>query len=251
MTGAPVDLYLKKLDEWRARQHLPRSAMADELGIPRGTFANWYRKGGDRSTPSGAYARWIKGFLDAHGIISVSRFLEHDGPGVLRRIGVRRGQTVMDFGCGGGDYSLILAQVVGEEGHVYALDKKKEAVYGAMGRAKGSGLANVTPIFVPAKNKTPTKIPLPDESIDAGWFCDVLHDGYFENDEWERLLRDVRRVLKPDGFMAVHPVHMEERRLRRIIVRAGFWFDRKYHEELIFHGSEFHRGTISTFKKKE
>ena len=238
MTRAPVELYLKKLDEWRTRQHLPRSAMVDELGIPPGTYANWYRKGGNRSNPSKPYTRWIKGFLVARGIISVKNFLEHDGPGVLRGIGLRGGHTVMDFGCGGGDYSLILAKVVGVGGQVYALDKKKDAVYEAMGRAKGNKLNNIKP-------------KLPDASIDAGWFCDVLHDGYFEKDEWKQeLLRDVHRVLRRNGFIAVHPVHMDEKRLKTVITSAGFSLERKYHEELIFHGNEFHQGAIYKFRKK-
>lgn len=252
MRKAPVEVYLKKLEAWRTRRHLPRSAAADELGIPPGTYANWYRRRGKKSTPSGAYTRWIKGFLVARGILSVERFLEHDGPRVLRRFGFEEGQTVMDFGCGSGDYSVILAQVVGAQGQVYALDKKKEAVYEAMGRAKGHKMDNIKPKFVSANTDTPTTIPLPDQSIDAGWFCDVLHDGYFEEDESkEKLLRDVHRILRDDGFIAVHPVHMEEARLKTIIASVGFSLEREYQEEMVFHGSEFHRGTISKFRKEE
>jgi precorrin-6B methylase 2 len=47
---------------------------------------------------------------------------------VLKRIGIRRGQTVLDFGCGYGIYTIPVAKIVGEHGRVYALDKDKEAM---------------------------------------------------------------------------------------------------------------------------
>jgi len=91
---------------------------------------------------------------------------------------------------------------------------------------------------------------LPDKSLDAGWFSDVLHDGYFEQDEQkEELLRDVRRALKEDGFIAVHPVHMEKERLKRIIKTAGFHLEEEYQEVALFHGNEFHEGQIFRFEK--
>jgi len=58
-----------------------------------------------------------------------------------------------------------------------------------------------------------------------------LHDGYFKQDEQkEQLLRDVRRALKEDGFIAVHPVHMEKERLKGIIKTAGFYLEEEYQE---------------------
>ena len=45
---------------------------------------------------------------------------------VLRRIGIKKGQTVLDFGCGYGAYTIPVAEIVGEQGRVYALDKDKE-----------------------------------------------------------------------------------------------------------------------------
>jgi len=155
----------------------------------------------------------------------------------------------MDFGSGNGDYSLILRQVVGQEGQVYAIDKNKDVLAELMGRAYGEGFANIEGI-VAEGGETPTTIAVPDESIDAGWFSDVLHDGYFEQDEQKQeLLRDVRRALKEHGFLAVHPVHMEKERLKRVIKNAGFYLEEEYQEVLLFHGSEFHEGQIFKFRK--
>jgi len=246
-----VEYYLKKLEEYRSKDlNLSMPAIAKELDVPFETYRNWYRKTGKRSSPSAKNVKKVKSFLESRGIISAKKFLEINGPYLLKKIGIREGQTVIDFGSGNGDYTLILARVVGEKGKVYAVDKNKEVLDKLMGRAREKGLENIETKLVSGETEIPTKIPLPDESIDAAWFSDVLHDGYFKQDEQKaELLRDVRRVLEEDGFIAVHPVHMEKERLKRIIKNTGFYLKEEYREVVLFHGNEFHEGQISKFKK--
>jgi len=250
MPQSPIEYYLRKLEEYRSEDlGLSKRGMANELGIPFETYRNWYRTTKGRCNPSPKYIRWIKAFLESRKIISANRWIDEDGPRFFNRMGVKKGQTVMDFGSGNGDYTLILAQAVGEQGKVYALDKDKETLAELMGRAYGRGFRNIEAI-VPNGTETPVHIPLPDRSVDAGWFSDVLHDGYFEQDEQkEKLLRDVRRALKEDGFIAVHPVHMEEERLKGIIKSAGFYWEEEYQEVVLFHGNEFHEGHVLKFGK--
>lgn len=250
MAESPVEFYLKKLEEHR-REDLgfPRSSMASELVIPFETYRNWYRGTEKRSNPSSKYAKCIKSFLESREIISARRWIEEDGPKLLRRIGVKKGQTVMDFGSGNGDYTLILARAVGEEGKVYAVDKNKEVLGKLTKRFYGKGFGNIEDKFVSEETETPTKIPLPGKSIDVGWFSDVLHDGYFKDEQKEELLLDVYRILKEDGFIAVHPVHMEKDRLKRVIKSTGFYLEEEYQEVVLFHGNEFHEGRIFKFRK--
>ena len=66
----------------------------------------------------------------AAAAMSVFKYIQEQGNGlesrgleVLRRIGIKRGQTVLDFGCGYGAYTIPVAEIVGEQGRVYALDK--------------------------------------------------------------------------------------------------------------------------------
>ena len=251
MSEGSVEYYLKKLEDHRSEDlHISMPAIAKELDVPFETYRNWYRRTEKRSAPSAKNVKRIKSFLESREIISVKRFLEIDGPNLLKMIGIREGQTVIDFGSGNGDYTLILARIVGEKGKVYAIDKNKEASDKLMGRAREEGLENIEAKLVPGEAETPTKIPLPHKSIDAGWFSDVVHDVYFKQDEQkEELLRDVRRILKEDGFIAFHPVHMDEERLKRIIEKMGFYLKEKYQEVVLFHGSEFHEGQIFKFEK--
>jgi len=251
MSESPVEYYLKKLEQYRREDlDLSRSAMANELDIPFETYRNWYRRTEKRSNPSSKYVKCIKNFLESREIISAREWIEKDGLALLNRIGVKKCQTVMDFGSGNGDYTLILARAVGKEGKVYAVDKNKEVLDKLIERVHREGFENIEDKFVSGGAKTPTEIPLLDESIDVGWFSDVLHDGYFEKDEEkEELLRDVYRILKEDGFIAVHPVHMEKERLKKVIKSTGFYLVEEYQEVVLFHGNEFHEGRIFKFKK--
>jgi len=250
MSERPIEHYLKKLEDYRREDlEISRLSMASELGIPFETYRNWYRRSEKRSNPSSKYAKCIKSFLESREVISAKRWIEEDGPDLLNRIGVKKGQTVMDFGSGNGDYTLILARTVGEKGKVYAIDKNKEVLDKLIKRASGKSFENIEGKFVSEETKTPTKIPLPDKSIDVGWFSDVLHDGYFKDEQKEELLFDVYRILKEDALIAVHPVHMEKERLKRVIKSTGFCLEEEYQEVVLFHGSEFHEGRIFKYKK--
>ena len=53
------------------------------------------------------------------------KWIEEDGPKFLREIGLKKGQAVLDFGCGDGHYTIPASKAVGMNGRVYALDKDK------------------------------------------------------------------------------------------------------------------------------
>ncbi len=48
----------------------------------------------------------------------------------LNKLNIQEGQTVLDYGCGVGSFSIPTARLVGEKGKVYALDKQPLAVNG-------------------------------------------------------------------------------------------------------------------------
>ena len=89
---------------------------------------------------------------------------------VLERIGIRKGQTVLDFGCGYGTYTIPAAKILGEQGRVYALDKDKEALDEMMQKAGLGGLKNIEKMETSGK----LEIELTNESVDVVLLFDVL-----------------------------------------------------------------------------
>src|SRR4030042_4012873 len=56
---------------------------------------------------------------------------------------VKGGQTAADLGCGPGFYALALAELVGPEGKVYAVDSDERAVRELERKAARRGLRNI------------------------------------------------------------------------------------------------------------
>jgi SAM-dependent methyltransferase len=61
----------------------------------------------------------------------------------LRRAGLVSGMRVLDVGCGGGDVSLIAAELVGPSGFVLGIDRSAEAVMAARRRAEAEKVPQV------------------------------------------------------------------------------------------------------------
>jgi ubiquinone/menaquinone biosynthesis C-methylase UbiE len=164
---------------------------------------------------------------------------------VLTKIGIREGQVVLDFGCGPGTYTIPAAKIVGEQGRVYALDKDGKALDELMQKAKSVGLKNIERIDTSGE----LKCGLADESIDSILLFDVFHHYYFpQMDERKRLLEEIYRILKSDGFISVWPKHMESE-AEDEIKNANFYLERESSEMLIHDNKDRERGEILNFKK--
>jgi len=126
--------------------------------------------------------------------------LDSQATEVSQQIGIRRGQTILDFGCGSGTYAIPAARIVGEQGRVYALDKDKEALDELMKKAGSAGLKNIERMDTSGE----TEIELTDESVDVVLLFDVFHSFYFpQPDDRRRLLSEIYRIMKPSAFLSV------------------------------------------------
>lgn len=63
---------------------------------------------------------------------------------MLEAAGIGPGMRVLDVGCGTGDVSLLVSELVGEQGHVTGIDRAPEAVAAARDRFTAKGRANGT-----------------------------------------------------------------------------------------------------------
>lgn len=165
---------------------------------------------------------------------------------VLRAIGITSGQTVLDFGCGYGTYSIQAARLVGEQGKVYALDKDRQSLDELLQNARGENLANVERLDTSGE----LEINLADESVDMVLLFDVLHEYYFpDSDQRERLLNEFHRILKPDGVLSVYPKHVEST-AKDEVESANFYLTSEYSGTLIHNNRDLERGQVLNFKKK-
>jgi len=120
---------------------------------------------------------------------------------VLPEIGIKENQTILDFGCGAGLYAIPAARMVGKAGKVYALEKNAGALDKLKEKVKKEGLDNLETILSSDMNTG-----LEKETADVALLYDVLH----LIEDRKRLFSEIYRVLKPDGFVSIYPMHVEK-----------------------------------------
>lgn len=63
--------------------------------------------------------------------------------GILEGAGIRPGQDVLEIGCGTGFFTIPAAGLVGDQGHVYAMDPHPLAIEEVTRKIRDAKLANV------------------------------------------------------------------------------------------------------------
>jgi len=132
---------------------------------------------------------------------------------LLKEVDVKAGFHILDYGCGPGSYTILLAEMVGESGKVYALDIHPLALGSIQRIAAKKQLSNIQPIL------SDCKTGLPDKSVDVIIFYDTLH-GISEPD---RVLEELGRVLKPDGILSFSDHHLKEEAILSRVTNKGLF----------------------------
>jgi SAM-dependent methyltransferase len=156
------------------------------------------------------------------GEMEFREWLRDNAHEVIEMIGVRRAQTVLDFGCGSGVFSIASASIVGHRGKVYAVDVRPGALERLREAASSKGLDNIDTMLL---DRSTVSIALEDDSVDVVLLYDVLQ----EIQDKLALLKELHRILRQDSLLSVFPMHLGTDKFLNMINAPGlFQFRERY-----------------------
>lgn len=112
-------------------------------------------------------------------------------------LGIRPGQTVVDFGAGSGAYVFAMAERLKGMGHVYAIDVQQDLLRRIKTEAHKKGYKNVETIWCDLEK--PNSSMIADRHADLVLISNLL----FQVDAKEAVIAEARRILNPTGTLSV------------------------------------------------
>lgn len=116
---------------------------------------------------------------------------------IAMEFGIQPGMSAADFGCGAGYFTILLGQMIGPNGKVYAVDIQETALDNVRVRAKAANLENIE--IVRSNLEVLGSSGLPDDSQDFVLLANIL----FQSDKKSEIIKEAKRVLKPGGRLVL------------------------------------------------
>ncbi len=128
---------------------------------------------------------------------------------------MKKGDVVLDIGCGAGLDLYVASTIVGPDGKVIGIDFSAEMVEKTRANMKILGATNVE-----VKRAYSDKIPLEDESVDV-----VTSNGIYNlSPDKEAVFNEAYRVLKPGGTIALSEIVLKKPLEEEIRKTIEDWF---------------------------
>ncbi len=113
---------------------------------------------------------------------------------MFKKLPISKGAVIADIGCGGGCFTMRFAEMVGQDGKVYAVDINEKYLAYVGEYIHKKQITNIELVKVDGIG-----LNLPDQSCDLIFLRNVLHHiedrtCYFEN---------MKRYLRPKGKVAI------------------------------------------------
>ena len=132
----------------------------------------------------------------------------------IRRFGIKKGTTLLDYGCGPGRYLRGFCSVVGNNGKVYAADIHELALYYSKKRIKKHSLRNVELLLVRDYH-----CDIADSAVDFICALDMLH----LVGEPGIMFKELHRIIKPDGILILDDGHQKRKVTKKQISESNLW----------------------------
>jgi ubiquinone/menaquinone biosynthesis C-methylase UbiE len=135
----------------------------------------------------------------------------------VNNFGLMPGQVVADFGCGAGELTQVIADVVGKSGQVIAIDIREEPLIRLYKLSKEKGL-NIDTILIDLDN--PEATHLIEGAVNAVHMSHTLT--HLENAD--NVLKEAHRILKNNGLLILNESesHICEDKLKSMVEKNGF-----------------------------
>lgn len=112
----------------------------------------------------------------------------------LNLIGIQQGMKIADVGCGTGYFALPMAEIVGEEGRIFAIDISVEMLQETKRRAEEAGYNNIELVSSGENN-----FKMKDKSVEMVFTSTVFHEVSHPED----FLTECKRIMKDEGSIII------------------------------------------------
>ncbi|MEA2071943.1 MAG: methyltransferase domain-containing protein [Asgard group archaeon] len=109
--------------------------------------------------------------------------------------GLKKGQHVLEVGCGLGFFTIPAAKMVGEKGTIYAIDTNPFAIKRIKKKMQKKNISNIIPLQEDVR-----KTSLQKNSLDLMFFFGVIHHLM---DFLDEVLEEMGRISKKNAIIAI------------------------------------------------
>jgi ubiquinone/menaquinone biosynthesis C-methylase UbiE len=150
-----------------------------------------------------------------------------DAEKLLLPAGVSEGQKVLEVGCGPGFFTIPAAEIVGENGTIFAIDINPFAIRKVKKKIRKKNATNVKPMLADVSSTG-----LESQSIDLAFFFGVIHNLMTILD---KVLNEMDRILTKKGIIVIQKSRKKKEDIVEAIEENGlFTFLEEKERVLIF-----------------
>lgn len=132
----------------------------------------------------------------------------------IKSLGLQEGSTVIDYGCGPGNYLKTASLLIGPKGKLYAIDVHELAMKAIREKIEKNNLTNVEPVCV-----SDYSVALESNIADLIYAIDMFH----MINEPQRLLQEWHRLVKQDGMIIIDYGRFSKNRTITEVKKSNLW----------------------------